>query len=357
MIPYWKLKRELRRLRVQSQAIPEFFTEPFKRRQHDKWRETGFTALKGSVVPAGNIALFLIYQPDRLPDSVLKTCDHLVNKGFAPLVVSNCPLTATDRASLLTRCWKLAERPNFGYDFGGYRDGIWLLNQSNLTPDNLLVLNDSVWFPAFPETELLSDMQECPEDFVGTQVFGRVGNPSGNRKWSQPFFGSYCFMIKKNAFNSDAFQNFWTEYKLTSNKEKTLHRGERAFSYQLFEANIPSAGLYSRDRFDKTVGCLDAVELVRALDYLVCLDPKLEKSRLHLLGKTEHDQNWETEARDLIQKSAESKNYIGSSPVVSLKNLKFPMIKKTMKGSTSKRGKLSSVLRMQESLTTSIRTF
>ena len=23
----------------------------------------------------------------------------------------------------------MAERPNFGYDFGGYRDGIWLLEQ------------------------------------------------------------------------------------------------------------------------------------------------------------------------------------------------------------------------------------
>ena len=137
---------------MQLRAIPEFFSEPIAQRRHDTWRESHFKPETGQVGYQGNVALFLIYQPNGIEASILRTCDHLAGKGYAPLVISNTPLSKTDRTELKNRCWVFAERPNIGYDFGGYRDGLWLLGKMGVVPDNLLVLNDSVWFPIFEDS-------------------------------------------------------------------------------------------------------------------------------------------------------------------------------------------------------------
>lgn len=324
----WKLKRELKRLGLQFRAIPEFFYEPVVQWQYDRNRERDLIAQDGNVRLAGKVALLLVYQPAGVAESVFKTCDHLVSKGYAPLVISNSPLSNNEQRKFLSRCWMLAERPNFGYDFGGYRDGIWLLNKMQIIPDHLIVMNDSVWFPITKETNLIPEMEACPADYVGTQTFARAAQSESKRKWAQPFFGSYLFMIKKKAFENPDFQSFWTDYKLTSNKGKTLYRGERAFSYRMFSAKIQSEGLYSCDRFDAVVAALDETELSIAIKYLVCMDSKLENQRQQLLNQKPADTDWPTACRNLIHASSETKNYIGSSPVLCIRKLDVPMIKK-----------------------------
>ena len=323
MIPLWKLRRELQRLKVQAQALPMALYEPFVQTRHDRARAERVTVTQGALPATERMAVFLLYQPNGVNPSVLATCRHLVQQGFSPIVVSNTPLSSGDRIALMELVHLVAERPNFGYDFGGYRDGLWLIKERKIKPEQLLFLNDSVWFPVRSDTSLLTDMSQSPADYVGTQVFGDV-SPSVKR---QGFFGSYCFLIKAPLLNSDAFNDFWTHYRMSSNKEVTLRRGERAFSHQMLRASDRSAGIFSHDRYHAVIDGLNTSALREALGDMVVLRTDLEERRQALL-KTASTVSWDDDAQSLLREAARSKNYIGAAPVISLRELGFPMIKK-----------------------------
>ncbi|MCU0854798.1 MAG: rhamnan synthesis F family protein [Rhodobacteraceae bacterium] len=322
MIPGWKLKRELERLKVQAQAVPLALYEPFVQRRHDRERGTRIAVTPGALAAGEKLAIFLLFQPKGVAASVLLTCRHLADSGFAPIVVSNTPLSKADRAALAGTVHLVAERPNLGYDFGGYRDGLWLIGTRGLSPRQVLFLNDSVWFPVWPGSTLLSEMAGADADYVGTQVFGDV-SPGAAKPG---FFGSYCFLAKAPLLETEAFRGFWEGYRLSSNKEVTLRRGERAFSHRMLGAARRSLGIYSIGRFHGVVDALGPDGLREALGDMVALDPVLEGRRAALLA--ESGAGWEDRARTLLRDSAQSKNYIGAAPVLSLRDLRFPMIKK-----------------------------
>jgi len=324
MIPLWKINRELTRVGLHLKAIPELVLDPIRQQLHDKRRNSSLKPAFGSIGVGSKIALLLIYQPRGLNKSILLTCKHLVENGYSPLVVSNTKLSDRDKSALLAVAWCYFERPNYGYDFGGYRDGIWFLNKMEISPENLVIMNDSVWFPIHRSSSLIEQMEASKSEYIGTQVFNVPGNNGSKGKRRQMFFGSYFFMIKRSAFLSVAFQNFWKDYRQTSNKETTLKRGERAFSYAMFTAGISSEGIYSRSKFDSAIASLSHSELEHAIETLVCPNQKLEKRRLAML--TRH--NTSQEIRSLVSDAARSKNFIGSSPVLSINFLGFPMIKK-----------------------------
>ena len=96
----------------------------------------------------------------------------------------------------------------------------------------------------------------------------------------------------------------------------------------MFDAAIPSIALYPRERFDTVINSMDAAELSTAIKYLVCINPKHEQSRKALIAEGMRDEACIKAARELIHAATESKNFIGSSPIVSIERLRFPMIKK-----------------------------
>jgi hypothetical protein len=60
---------------------------------------------------------------------------------------------------------------------------------------------------------------------------------------------------------------------------------------------------------------------------MIALDPHLESQRLQLLA-TKKSLSWVDQTKNLIKEGAKTKNYIGSSPILSIREMGFPMIKK-----------------------------
>ncbi len=323
VIPLWKIKRELTRLSVQARAIPLAFYEPFVQRRHDASRPTEITATKGTLAATSKLAIFLIYQPDGVASSVLTTCRHLIDNGFAPVVVSNAPLSDKDRENLSETACLVVERPNFGYDFGGYRDGWWVLDRQNLSPDHILFLNDSIWFPATQSATTLNDMTTSHADFVGLQAFGNL-NATGRKRG---FFASYCLLLKRPLIDHAAFKDFWASYRMSSNKEVTLRRGERAFSWAMFNTGLPAHALFSLEIYHDCIDTLPSSDLTQALADLVVVNPTLNERRNALVASSKDDA-FEDAARVLLKDAARTKNYIGASPIVALTSLGLPVIKK-----------------------------
>lgn len=325
----WKLRREMGRIRQQLKGIPEFFTEPLQRRRHDAQRNAMLQAEQGQIAQGTKVALLLVYQPKGISAATLWTCEHLVAKGYAPLIISNAPLSADDKARLHPWVWRMAERPNFGYDFGGYRDGIWLLSQWKANPDTLIILNDSIWFPLNANETLIDRMEASEANFVGALQLDPLRQTENIPARKRPFFGSFFLMVKREALQHCAFVNFWERYRLTSNKYKTIRRGERGFSHALMDAGIRSEAIYTRGALDRHIESIPNLSLNQFLMDLVTIDERIEAEIAKCITGYSDTDEWRRQALAAAHAATEKQNVLATAPITSLHVFEVPYLKKS----------------------------
>lgn len=325
----WKLERELNRIRQQLKGIPEFFTEPLQRKRHDAQRGTMLEADHGEILLKPKVALLLVYQPKGISDATVWTCEHLVHKGYAPLIISNAPLSADDKTRLSPWVWRMADRPNFGYDFGGYRDGIWLLSQWKIDLDVLIILNDSIWFPLNGHETLINRMESSTADFVGALQLDPLRQTENLPHKKRPFFGSFFLMVKRGALEHEAFLRFWDRYRITSNKYKTIRRGERGLSHALMDADIRCEAMYMRSALDHYLGTLSNVKLKEVLKDLVTIDERIEAGIAQCLSSFDDTDGWRSNAQALALAATEKQNILATAPIASLTVFQVPYLKKS----------------------------
>lgn len=239
MIPAWKAKREVKRIWLK---LYDRLNNPVERlsqfnydsnfAKHVKLTECAKRAPK-------KVAIFFIYQPKRFSASIVISCRHLADLGYSTILVSSAPIPAAHKSDLLGLCWKILERPNYGYDFGGFRDGVRVLHDTGVQPENLIIVNDSIWFPLSDTNRMIENLEISDLNFT-SPVF--ENKPGRNRR--NQHFQSYLTMIKSTALHSAAFTDYWHTYKVSSKKRIVLLRGEKGFSQAMFKAgfggNAPS---------------------------------------------------------------------------------------------------------------------
>jgi Rhamnan synthesis protein F len=325
MIPAWKIRRELDTLRQQLQALPELLIGPLRKKWLDLSFPNGFFIADGVSPLRSKVAIFLVFQPRGVPSSVLSTCRHLTDKGYSVLMVCNSRLTEMDRRNLDSCVWRFVERSNFGYDFGGYQDGIRLLWSWGVSPEVLVVLNDSVWFPLDSNELMLDEMEQSPAGFLG--ALRHVDSPGVDDEHAG-FFLSYFFLFKKSVMASQVFIDYWKNYVPTSNKYLTVRRGERGFSRALFAARLSSEGLYSRDRFLNALESQSSAVLDLTLRYGAYTDPLFEQQRDRLLAQVTRDENWRLQVLEHIRLVVAKRNFHSSFCYASVGLLGIPFLKK-----------------------------
>jgi hypothetical protein len=257
--------------------------------------------------------------------SVLATCRHLSRQGYAVLLVANSPVSATDQQALGSCIWRFVERPNFGYDFGGYRDGIRLLWHWSVAPEHLIILNDSVWFPLNENENMVASMERSSAGFVG--ALRHVDHPQADTEHAGIFL-SYFFLIKRAVLSSPVFLDYWNHYVATSNKYLTVRRGERGFSRALFAAGVPSEGMYSRDRLLNALAQQPVEAVVKTLEYGAYTDPHLQRERDELMGAGPRDAAWRARAMAHIEAVTAKRNFHSSFCYATIGLLGVPLLKK-----------------------------
>ena len=195
-VPGWKIRRELGRLGQQLSAIPEAIWEPLAQARHDRELLARWPVRNGQHPGVDRVAALLIWQPEGIAPSVFRTISHLSDAGYAPFVISNAPVSEKDRGTLDAAVWKWMERPNFGYDFGGYRDALRVLKSWNADPERLVILNDSMWFPLSGGDEALARLEALEADVAGSILRRRDG---------ADFLESYIFSVSSRTWRSEAF--------------------------------------------------------------------------------------------------------------------------------------------------------
>lgn len=294
--PQWKVRREAIRLGRQLRELPDDLHNFFlATRRYDRTIAKEIRRFEGTRPATDRVVVFLIYPKAGLQTSHLRAFDYFSRKGYAVLAVSNLPLPEVDRVSLLQHCWAYLERPNFGYDFGGYRDGILSLSDRLQRLDRLVIFNDSTWFPLPGTRDWLNDAEAMDVDLAAAA--SNYGTPRGeidqlhNLQWSYTnthrnfHYCSFALLMRPRLFRSPAFLKFWKHLRLTDKKRRTVRRGEIGFSQWVIEQGLSHAATLDVSQLDQELERLADDRLTEVAQGLIIPeDPKLRTLQASVLA-------------------------------------------------------------------------
>lgn len=291
MIPYWKLKRELKRPFDQLRAAVLYPIDAFQKWRHDRSFHRNIRITTGAQDAGPKFAILLIYQPKGLAKTTFLTCQHLAECGYSVLLVSNTRLSEDARAQLAPKVWRILERPNVGYDFGGYRDGLRVLQEANVDPQALMMVNDSIWWPLCSGDTAVQQMEQRGVDVAG-MILRPMGKPRKRATKSGPHLQSYVFWFGPNTLKLDAFTAFWRDYSLSSFKYNAIRHGELRLTLVLAEAGMRVAPIFTFDALmERLQGQPDAY-LRKVLHYGAYRDAELAGRAKKLETAAVVDEDW-----------------------------------------------------------------
>ncbi|MGB3314548.1 MAG: rhamnan synthesis F family protein, partial [Albidovulum sp.] len=290
----------------------------------------------GRIDVAGKVAVYLIYPTYGLQMSHLRGIEYLISKGYAPVVVSNLPLSAHDRDRLVDLCHICLERPNFGYDFGGYRDGILAMAAKLSKLDHLLIINDSTWFALPGCRDWLCDAEALNVDFAAAA--SNYGVPRARVEDLRDFvwdyrtthknfhYCSFALLFSKSVLTHPDFHRYWKTFPLTNKKNRTVRRGEIGLSKWIIWNGFTHGVTCDIAKLDEALEALDENRLRQIVeDLIVPEDTRLLRLK-HDLLKGDHDR------RDLILLILHTVARQGSSYALAsymIKERGFPCLKKS----------------------------
>ena len=273
-----KFLREISRVFRQIFYFPKnllnfFFGTPF----YDFYLSRQKKEFPGEIPLRKNIVIFLIFPEKGLKPSHLSTLNYFVNKKYSPLVISNCVLSAEDKKKIKRNSWFLIERKNYGYDFGGYRDGVLFLKDKLFKINNMILLNDSAWFPISKNSDFLNFIETANLDFIGATShygFERLRLPKNreglrskikfNTKKRRFHYASYVLAFSKNILSDQNFFRFWKNLRLSGTKNIVVRRGEVGLTQWVINKRIYSHGSYiDSGKLEKIFNSLSKQELLK----------------------------------------------------------------------------------------------
>lgn len=295
--PWWKVSRETVRIGRQTAGLPlELARKIYFRRWYDSAIAPTLRRSTGALRLAGEFGVYLIFPRRGVLGSHFHMLAEMRAQGIAPVVVSNFPLSEADRARLLPEVARLIERPNIGYDFGGYRDAILDLADHFALVDRLWLLNDSVWLVP-QRSSWFEDARVLGTDFVAaTSHFAmpRV-DPDRFREiiWHYDtsrrdfHYASFALGVGNRALRDPDFLQFWRKLDIRDDKKRTVRRGEIGLTQFLVRRGYSHAATASAKYLDVELKLLDNEMLDVILRELVIFssNSRLESLRTQLLSK------------------------------------------------------------------------
>jgi hypothetical protein len=295
-----KVRRELIRVCEQIASAPvELWRRLTLRRRYDRFSAQRIRKTTGAIKVGPEVAVYLIFPSRSVQGSHRFALTEMRRAGISPIVVSNHPLNAEDRITLSEMSAYIIERPNVGYDFGGYRDGILSLTAQLPSIERLWILNDSVWLIPQP-LSWFDQARALKKDYVAaTSSCGlQKVDPENFREVSDVFstdsrhfhYASYALSISHSILRDPRFLRFWQKYNLTDDKHLTVRRGERGLTRWVIRNGYSHGATFEVDQLGAKIAAMDDLDRDQVARELVIFDnPTLERVRKEVL-KTDPNQ-------------------------------------------------------------------
>lgn len=255
--PYWKIKREIVRAANNiSRGISYRVVEPIRKPIYDLILPRHQRLTLGARPLTDRVAIFVVFQPRGLAGTIHLTLDHLAKNDFSVVVVSNGPLRPQDRAVLSGKAAIVLQRPNVGYDFGGYRDGIRHLWSLGHDTSRLVLLNDSTWFPLRRDDDSLARMEALDADLAG-----HIFKTELEHDPLHDHVESHLLMFSRTFLRSRDFREFWSRYRMSNHRSTTITVGEKAVTQLARRGSWKIAALMDREWLLQTLASMGDAEL------------------------------------------------------------------------------------------------
>ncbi len=266
-VPLWKVSREVVRLGRQVRRAPGAMWEYLTlTRLYDAKATRQRRIHTGKRSLGGEVAIYLIFPSTGVLTSHLDMLKQLNAHDISPVVVSNLPLSKDDLTTLEPLCARIIERPNIGYDFGGYRDGILSLAANLPEIDRLYILNDSVWMIEAPQS-WFDAVRETDVDFcAATSHYGikRYGADDFREiVWTYTpahrnyHYASYALSFGHRILRDPDFIRYWRILRLSDSKKRTVRRGEIGLTQWVLERGYSHAASCPTTDLDREIAALD----------------------------------------------------------------------------------------------------
>lgn len=158
--------------------------------------------------------MVLIHQPAGVLDSTLFQLGWLNRNEVSSIIIANHPLSKADHAALSPLCHLIIDRPNIGYDFGGYRDGVLTLSECGMLADALYIINDSIWFPLDANSDVIEKCRASSAGLFGPQM------SQYSKRTSAGYIQSYFFRFSSDPLRSLGLIN--DKYTVVKRQERNL---------------------------------------------------------------------------------------------------------------------------------------
>lgn len=346
-----KLHRELKR--IVPKAL-ETLAEPFRHLtflpMYELRKKHLMVVNDGDISLGDEVAIFLIFPSKGILNSHLLMLNSLIRSGITPVVVSNVPLTEPDRRLLLCFAFKLIERPNIGYDFGGYRDGVLLV--SSLLPklDRLWILNDSAWLVE-QEPSWFEAARATKKDFVATVSNRGIHKVdieehtkiswifnSKNRKFH---YVSNSWCLGARIISDPSFLRFWKRLQIRQSKQLTVRRGEIGFSQWVIRKGFTHGATIEVNELDKELESMPDTQLQQATRNLLMIDPAFEIVKRRVLELDVNSVEGRSQRISLCLAAVARYGAIIAMPHYYLQCKKLPFFKKSIMSASTESAQLA----------------
>jgi hypothetical protein len=234
--------------------------------------------------------LFVVYAKRSIP-VFIETMLRAIGRSRLNLVIStNALITEEQRDLLLDHCNILIERADLGRDFGGYRDGIRILQRRCNNIERLILLNDSLFYFENGLDALVRGL-DGEHDVIGmTEVFEHHYH-----------IGSYAISVSRAVLQNPRFQRYWKKYRPIPTRRWSIHKGEVGLTRMLMEAGFKPHILYHGAQLTSYMRSSNLHELMTAIHFL----PNDFRNRLfeHLDQLRVAQTGWKLLAIDTLSKS------------------------------------------------------
>ncbi len=341
-VPFWKVKRELRRVgRRLVRDVPRWFLAEWR---YFLYRRFGTPPVvhEGQLPLGRRVAIFLIFPRDGVLRSHQAVLEYLISQGMAPVVVSNLPLAGDDRKALLANCARLLERENFGYDFGGYQAGVLDIAAQVGDLDELIILNDSMWFPLGPNRNWIERARNSGAQFVGpidaTGSVERTELPdfrAVNWDWRRSrrnyHMSSFILWFGAELLHDPDFLKFWRTLRVTDDKTQTVRRGEMGLSRFVRKKGYALAPIVDLTNLPDVLERLSPDQLREVLAGVLVELPQGHEGLLHdQLAAFDGGEAWRQTTVAMLLALATKRHMAYMSPLLVLRYLDGMFLKKAL---------------------------
>lgn len=336
---FWKLKRELSRLlRQPLDKAGDATTYLFGKMYYDLFLAGKCRSSPGDQQISSRRAVYLIYPSNGLLPSHLRSLRYLAAKGVSTTVVSNLPLSEVEEDELKPLCQTYIQRPNFGYDFGGYRDGVLSLADDFPKIDQLILLNDSVWFPISEKTDWLDDIDRLDVSFgAAASNYGLPRpKPSAFREVVFEYrtdhknfhYASYALSFDRKILSDPEFVKFWKNFPLTNKKNRVVRRGEIGLTAWVLKRGFTHGETLGIDRLESRLDALTEPRLREiATSVMVPQDHQMQQVKNNLINNMDGLNRTEITSFILTAVARKGSSYALAS--FNIFELGFPFLKKS----------------------------